>query len=102
MKKILIPLTLATFMVGCATHKPVSHLPAKWRVDDKAVTTGMPNYPLAPEVFARVQKQTPGRAPASSDQELAAAIEADEKKTITSSHVFPLTLSIMAASGADE
>lgn len=80
MKNILIPLTLSVFMVSCATHTPVSQLPAKWRVDDKAVTTGMPNYPLAPEVFARVQKQTPGRAPASTDQELAQSIEADEKK----------------------
>jgi hypothetical protein len=80
MKKILIPLTLSILVVGCATQKSVSNLPAKWRVDENGVTTGMPNYPLAPEIFARVQKQTPTRAPASTDKELAAAIEADDKK----------------------
>jgi len=66
------------FLVSCAHHTPTNPLQAAWRVEDKgAVTTGMPNFVLSPEVFEVARVQPPDtRAPAS---DAAMAQELEEK-----------------------
>lgn len=70
---------ILVFTISCA-HKAVVNekiLPAKVRVDDKGISTGMPNYALSSEVLDVLNRS---RAPASimSDEEL--ALELEKKK----------------------
>jgi hypothetical protein len=80
--KIFKLLGLSLALVGCAHHTnpEAKRLPAEWRVGEGRLTTGMPNYPLSPEVFARTQQKRGPASVALSDKELAESIEQDEKK----------------------
>lgn len=64
-------------LVGCASHnRSTPALPTAWHVDKAPVlSSGMPNYALAQDVFARVKTTTPARAPASSDEALVTELE---------------------------
>lgn len=64
-------------LVGCASRHPsVQPLPTAWHVDKTPIlSSGMPNYALAQDVFARVKTSTPARAPASSDEALVTELE---------------------------
>lgn len=83
MKHPLIKLmTILALGAGCAHRaEPLQKNHAGWRVSDKKVTTGMPNYYLSPEVFVESSKlaKENGRDPAS-DEALAKELEAQEKK----------------------
>jgi len=74
-----LSLSCSFFVVGCAHKINLTTLPGNWKVDERALSTGMPNYPLSEEVFAHSQK-TQDRAPASTDQELAEALERGDQK----------------------
>jgi len=79
-KSIFVSSLACSFLiVGCAHKANPKSLPGNWKVDERALSTGMPNYPLSEEVFARAQK-VQERAPASTDQELADEIEKAEHK----------------------
>lgn len=82
MSKSLV-LALVT-LVGCASHPSAPPaLPTAWHVDKTPqLSSGMPNYALAPEVFARVKTQatpTATRAPASAETMLA---ELDQRPSL--------------------
>ena len=80
MKSIFVTSLACSFLfVGCAHKVNPKTLPGNWKVDERALSTGMPNYPLSEEVFARAQ-ETQKRAPASTDQELAEELERTEQK----------------------
>jgi hypothetical protein len=78
MKTSLFALILA---VGCAHQAKQDPLVGTWRVDEKSVTTGMPNYVLSPELYSAAAHQSRAveRAPAS-DEALAQEMEQAEKK----------------------
>lgn len=80
MKSIFVSTLVCSFLfVGCAHQVNPKSLPGNWKVDERALSTGMPNYPLSEEVFARAQR-VQERSPASSDQELAEEIEKAEHR----------------------
>lgn len=78
MKTSLIALILA---VGCAHEAKQNNVAGTWRVDEKSVSTGMPNFVLSPELYsvAASQTTTTERAPAS-DEALAQEMEQAEKR----------------------
>jgi len=81
MKRILPLIILA---VGCA-HRPAQDpLAQSWRVDEKGVSTGMPNFVLSPELYEQAAAAKVARTPASSDvasdEALAREMEEAEKR----------------------
>lgn len=75
--KVSLLIILSFAAISCASQREVAKLPGEWKVDNKKVTTGMPNYPLSEKVFQRSIAQ--GRKPASlTDQELAQELEKEK------------------------